>query len=161
MPDYCTTDDVKHILTTEGVDWLTIDQEIDAEDVLAKNIERATVRIDQYVSGKYEPSVLASNMWVKWAAAVIASRYIAMRGGNPVPTGIQQQYDENEAFLKDVAAGVADIPGASRPRVGGIAMSNMVVDSRYPERKLRVLSGISVGDSQSDTPRNLSEVLYG
>lgn len=158
MP-YCVQTDVEHVLTTEGVVWTSADQELDAETVIANDIARAGTVIDQYLSDRYAVATLESNQWVRWAAATIAARYLSTRGGNPVPTGIQVEYDRVVEFMAQVQAGVNSLPGATERVIPGIAMSNLQVDSRWATRKVRVVPEISIGQASSSFPRNVANTV--
>lgn len=158
MP-YCVQADVEHVLTTEGVVWTSADQELDAETVIVNDIARAGTVIDQYLSDRYSAAVLEANQWVRWAAATIAARYLSTRGGNPVPNGIQVEYDRVIEFMTRIQAGVASLAGAAELRIPGVAMSNVQVDSRFSQQKIRVVPVISIGEASSKFPRSVMETV--
>ncbi|MEM4360038.1 MAG: phage protein Gp36 family protein [Candidatus Bilamarchaeaceae archaeon] len=163
---YCSSADVEAVFSLNGVTWSVDDDfsgEAETVNYQGRNeqqyvydaIERATVKINQYVAKLYDLSSLVGNTWTRWACAILAARSLARRKGNPAPDGLVADAEEVLEFLEQVYQGRAVIPpdGESDARLlstnAGICMSNLNLDQRFPTAKVRVVQRISTGPSQS------------
>lgn len=154
---FCSQVDIEDILSSEGVLHATSDLGTSAtadKTMVANAIERATVRIKQFIGRKYDASELSrTNAWIKWAAATIAAVMLMRRRGGGVPPGLQESYDEISEYLKEISKGIQEIPDAVPVREPGVTMTNLAVDMRYYTAKIRERVVISAGERQSAKPR--------
>lgn len=154
----CTISEVEDVLSYWGAKLATDDERADASPDTTKvdnAIERATVRIHQYISLRYETSVLESNDWAKWCCAVFASVQLMRRRGGAVPPGLMDEYNEFIAHLEKVQSQLAEIPGVTQQNEPGLTMSNLTVDQRFRSAKIRAIRSVSAGETSSKKPRRM------
>ncbi|MCC7422540.1 MAG: DUF1320 family protein [Planctomycetaceae bacterium] len=161
---YCTITEVQDILSSEGVVQATNDDgaQSAAQSTMVTNaIARATAKMNQYLTKKYDPAtIISANDWIKWCCATFAARELMMRRGGVAPTGVQIAYDDYLKWLEEVANGTADIPGLTPRFQPGMTMSNMTIDHRFPVGKVRSVPVISVGSSSSEVPRHTDPTVF-
>jgi len=75
--------------------------------------------------------------------SLFAAVELLRRKGGAISTGLNENYQEMLTFLKGVQTGSFQVPGLSPRTSPGIAVSNIMIDNRYPRAKVRVVSSIS------------------
>lgn len=165
---YCDQDAIESIFSSHGVLYaIDDDRSGEAEtsnddgkvepQYIADCIERATVRINQYVQKLYDLTTLPSNVWTKWCCATLSARCLCRRRGEGAPDGLVADADEYIEFLKQVKDHEAVIPknGNNTPDAqllvsnAGMTMSNLRVNQQYPFAKIRAVTHLSSGKQQS------------
>jgi phage gp36-like protein len=122
---------------------------------VAYAINRASTKIDFYLVPRYDPTtVLQRNDFVTWAATIIACVQIVRRD-NAVQSGLQKDYDETIADLKDIQAGRpgCELPLGSPRSELGAWHSNLRIDQRFSTYKIRASQATSSNDQNSYFPR--------
>lgn len=155
---YCSETDIEDVMSTHfSLETTNDDGSLNDDDDtrILNAIVRAEQRIQQYALPRYADSLLQSNTWVRWCCAVFSCVQLARRRGNPVPVGLQEEYDEYMEHLALVRSGKAEIPGLTPRSEPGITMSNVTVDLASHRRKIRVSKTISAGDQNSRKQRHV------
>jgi phage gp36-like protein len=149
MAVFCTEDELNLILSEWGVRNSSDDDKDQVADdgVVDSCIERAHVRLMQYLEPQYAEADLVGNAFAKWTEAVIACVMLMRRKGEGAPDGLINQYDEAIEFLKEIKAGSSVVPGVQKEvnDYVGITMSNYHMDMRRRVGQCRVAQRISVG----------------
>lgn len=133
---YCTVEHVRFVWSNHGVSARADDRDgHNSTDTIDDAISKATTDVNQYLFQRYTPAVIAGCTWVKWATAFIAAQALAIRRGNSVPQGIQDQVDRYLEDLKAIAAGqimLTTDTGLASPEHDNLpGVSNLRVDSRF------------------------------
>lgn len=144
---YCDEQDIRDILSEEGVD-LRVDDDDDGavneteQLMITKALNQAAAKVNQYCVRFYTPAVLATSWTVHEWASNIAARELCKRRGNPVPTSIEKEYEDTIEDMKAVAAGepIEDLVPRHQK---GPRFSNGRVDTTYGVRKWRVQRPLS------------------
>lgn len=155
MPDplsivYCSTDDLRELLSAEAVD-LRLDDDEDGtlepidDSILVRAINQATARVNRYCRGRYDPEQLAQSWEVNEWTTIIAARWLCTRRCQSVPRGIAELYDECVKAMELVKSGQHAIEDIGGRNVDWPAWSNSRVDQRYLLRKIRVQRPLSEG----------------
>ncbi len=134
-------------MSANGVSVSTNDSQgnsVSDATIVANAIERGQSKLSQYLTQKYDTSLItSSNVWIKWAAATFAAVEIMRRKGGVVSAGLQEIYEEYLSILNDVKNGPGLIPDLLPRTTPGMAVSNLMIDNRYPRAKVRVVGTIS------------------
>jgi len=178
MSAYCSQSDVESIMSEVGVDLHADDRwplwtedpgspispaagdTATAIQYVTEAIERASAKIDMGLGMKFEPSSFPSSDWVKWCCAYLAACEIFRRRGNSIPDSILSQCEYYTEIIDRVMSGeIGYIPDLT-PRHEPIpAMSNLRVDNRYVDARIRVQQVVSAGRTDSSKPRHVD--VYG
>ncbi len=152
----CTIVEIEDVLSEHGVRLATDDQNMNAfadTTMVSNAIERATQKIYQYASLRYQDALFEGNDWCKWCCAVFAAVQLMRRRGGGVPPGLMDEYNEYIEWLEKVQAQTAEIPGLQQENEPGVTTSNLIIDQRFPSAKPRVVRGTSAGEISSKKPR--------
>ena len=125
----------------------------DAIDLVDDCIARGSEKIDMSIAKRYDTSAIANHRWVKWCCAVISAVFLCRRKGWPVPTSLNQEYEEYLQQLADIRAGDLDIEGVPDRNTPIPSMSNLHIDRRYRTGKQRVEVTVSTGRTYSRVGR--------
>lgn len=146
---YCDQDDIEALLSDEGVVGRLDDDmsgtnsaaEIAILTTYARNY--ATTRVNFYCQPKYDTDDLGTSWLVNDWATVIASRWLCLRRGNPVPKQIEQLFKETIDDMKRVKTGEHEIPEIAARVANSPFWSNIHVSVIHRLRKIRVERPIS------------------
>lgn len=172
MAVYCSASDVESILSSEGVNLHVDDrwpiysddpgapispaagQTTEALQHMEYAIDRASARVEIAIGSRFDISTASTNRWVKWCTAYLAACEVCRRRGNSIPDSLLAQCEEYSSLLVMIGKGeIGYIPGLE-PRVEPIpSMSNLRVDNRFFDARVRVQEVISAGRPTSSKPR--------
>jgi len=140
---YCTIANVKSILSDHGAEAFAddnLDGSLSAgeEQYITDAISRAAaLKMNIYLSGRYDLSDLASNGWCQWANATFAALLVSMRRNNPAPQSLLAETQELTETLKAIQAGRMPLPDQSESYDQRPTVSNFDVErwrARWPVR---------------------------
>lgn len=163
---FATRSDVDAIWSIDGVDG-RMDDDGDSslntteEDRIDVFIERASIKVGTLLRSRLSVSVI--NGWnpttapnsVRYATAVIASCFISLRRGNPVPIELKNWCDEVVESLKD---GPLPIDIAEEFNTTPF-VSNLTVDLRFPNAKVRVIESTSTDPKPGEGIKRFRELF--
>ena len=153
---YTTRDEIERLMSGVGVrlrvdDLIdSTDPDYDASDIgyyFQELTEDATLTIDQYAEGHYDPEDLVNSRWGRIRATWSGADLLSQRRGNPAL--FYSRYEEIIGELQQVTFGNLVIPGLPTRADLTPAMSNLRVDERFMVRKLRVMDSISTGGTSA------------
>ncbi len=151
---YTSQDEISRILSDEGV-VLMVDDDNDGYldttttegDDLNEAIYEATDEINFYILEHYDASAMSTNRWVRRMASYLAANILSIRRGNGAK--YQSKIEQIYQRLEQIKNSHMEVPRLVRRNKEGPAMSNLVVDHKYGQSKLRVTPGNSVGNRYS------------
>src|SRR5712671_5774094 len=88
---YCSMNDVVNVLSQSGVD-LRLD-DIPPAPTDGDVLNDASTIIDEFCANRYSPTWLVQSDWIRHRCKNIAAFLLCERRGNPVPSGVQTQWD--------------------------------------------------------------------
>ena len=141
---YCSSDDLDRYLSSEGITAFADHDQDGSSDsgVVADCIDQATNEIDAYVFRRYAAAEVDGNRLLKRWATVMACRFLTLRRGNMPPESLEMEFqritDPDRGFLSQIAAGKYRLPDVQRKLGNEPTFSNLTVDRRYPQEKIRV-----------------------
>src|SRR3990167_10175431 len=144
---YCTQADVEAILSAEGL----VDRTDDSEDLAGETalitlvIQWATDRVNLYVARRYTVADLATSTFINDVTAHFASCQFCKRRGNPCPESLNEQCKEFLEELKKIKDGDLTLPNSPERSNQLPALSNVRIDGRFQNAKVRVQKTISTG----------------
>lgn len=141
-------DALLRFMTVQGVISFTEQDDTGADSQTASEcIEFSIAYLKGRLAAKYPPNLLANSPILREWATVIAARTLCTRRGNPIPDSLEMRYQEiialngllDQVFhsviaLIDDAGNVITGKASSAP-----VMSNLRVDRRYPNERIRVV----------------------
>lgn len=136
---YTSQEEIERLFETEAADQFLSDLTSNTE-FWTELIERATTRVNQYLSGLYDEADLVNSIWVRERATYIATHFLSIRKGNP---GVfNYQYEEALQELMAVKQGDIYI---DLPQSGGVRpiMQNVMHDNRFSVGAIRIVSATS------------------
>jgi phage gp36-like protein len=144
MANYCTAVDLDLYLSAVGVGAFA-DHEEDPStesDVIEACIERATEEINSVLRNRYDIPALANNALLKHWSTVMACRFLCIRRGNMPPESLEYEYreivDRDTGKLIDAVRGKINLLASFKPSDNVPSFSNLTVDRRYIDEKVRV-----------------------
>lgn len=159
---YCTKADIASVLSEQGIDYAVDDERLgdfDAADLATRVsdcINRASARVNQYCTLRYDLTSFPGNTWIKWCTATIAAVMLMRRRGDSAPDGLIAEYNEYIDFLKDVKNGTSVIPpdvagndAKLLVQNAGITMTNLHLDLRFRVIQVRAITRVSTGPFES------------
>ena len=158
---YTTKAEMESIFGTDGI-LLRLDDDrseaIDGSETanLTDVIEEASHEINFHCVHRYEPATLSANTWIRRACSLIACYFLSRRQGDPEQ--YQTAYDQAMQRLLQIRENKMDLPLTALRHDETPAMSNLRVDERYYEAKVRVQDRISEGGT--DGAQDLSHNFY-
>lgn len=165
---YCTSDEVKHVLSDHGVLVAEDDNENDIvdgsgteSDVMTNVIERGAVKLNMALANtKYTLAELATIPWMKWANAVFAAVKLRRRRGNPCPQSLLEEESEFLETLKQIQTGQLDtIGGVPAAMDCGPAVTNHTTEP-WRGMPVRRRDFISTGSRPDGTRKSWSETVH-
>lgn len=164
---YCSENEIISVLSESGIDYSADDNrsgEAEGREAsfVAEAIQRAEVRINQYLMQRYDLTTMPGNKWIKWCCATFAGVFLMRRRGETAPDGLINQAMEYETWLHNVWVNNALIPTDAEDtntaqllhQNSGIMMSNLAIDQRFRVSKVRSVPRISTGPQSSKTVRH-------
>lgn len=137
---YCTQAEMERRFSAYGVQQFA-DHDFDDiadDDVVADSIQQASDEINMACFPRgYAADKLTASVTIKYWAVALALCYLCENRGNPPPESLERKCEEIRGKLADVAAG-KDLPGVAISQSNHLAMHNLEVDRRYPNRNVRV-----------------------
>ena len=146
---YCTEDDIADRITQEAINVRI--EDIPPDD-LGRVIERASNRIHMYLMRRYNTTQLSLSQWVREAAAEIATYFLCIRGGNPAPSSIHEEYTTIMELLKEISKGSYWVPDIPERIMSAPAMDNHTI-RLIPKPHSRVQTGRSTKKPTTHTQR--------
>jgi phage gp36-like protein len=120
MP-YCTQDDLLKLVPELELAQITAESgDVPDAAVVAEAIAQADAEIDAYLAVRYQLPLAATPARVKALSSGLALYHLYSRR-SVMPEVRRQKYEDAVKFLKDVAAGRAEIIGAAGVEVPGAA----------------------------------------
>lgn len=141
---YTTQEEMERLFGSTAIDLRT-DDEADPSQAITDAIYDATLQINTYCQGRYDPTYMAQSQWVRRNATYLACYFLSKRRGNPEQ--YEGDYDRIMSQLQAVANGQIIIPNLQVRSDFTPSMSNLRVDDRFSVNKIRVESTISTGGS--------------
>lgn len=144
MAAYCTAADLDRYLSSVGVINFADHEDagISTDDVVTDCIERSTEEINAVLIQRYDLAILANHKLLKHWSTVMACRYLCLRRGNMPPESLEMEYreimDRESGKLRDAATGRINLLSTFRPQDNVPSFSNLTIDRRYVEEKVRV-----------------------
>lgn len=144
---YTTRAAIERVLSLEGaVLHADDDQDWVGEPGVYEDVaEEASEDIDLYCRERYDEAALASSGWIQRKAAVLGAYYLCCRRGNPPPDSLQRRYDKIFEELALIQKGQLDVPGLAEAHSTAPCLSNVRLDGRFRQSKIRVQPSISTG----------------
>jgi phage gp36-like protein len=153
-PAYCDLDDMQRLFSSYGVTAFA-DHDGDGQDdseVTNDCINQATEEINLYCQQWYEPDDLATSTLVNRWCTVLATFFLCERRGNPVPDSLANEFNRIAAKLEQILAGTLKLPGLAMRDDMRPSMSNLTVDRRYRQSRIRVTE-----QNSTDAPTRLTQ----
>lgn len=145
--DYCTAADLERYFSKVGVDHFADhdDDGIQEPGVVADAIERATDEINLYVltHGRYAIADLVGNRLLNSWCVVLATCDLCQTRGNGVPESVAMECQRIFELLEKVMDGKLNLPEVARQGQGVPTFSNLRLDRRYRDEKVRVIRSTS------------------
>jgi len=148
---YCAKPDVEFMLSRFGLQAFLNETDASAPVLagrLASAINWASTRIDFYLRMRYDPLYLTGNDYVRWAAALFCAVMIVRRK-NQEHAGLSAEFDEIKDQLTQIQEFQAEVPGAYPISELGAWSSNVRIDQRFFQRKIRVSTETSTNQQTS------------
>ncbi len=137
---YCTKADLERKYSAAAVlEWSDHDDDGTGDDnVVADAINQGSDEIDIYARQWYSSAALAGSDLIKRWAIELSGYFLCITRGNPAPEAMQIEFDRIMAKLQAILDGQLRLPGV--PMSGDLSptMSNLRVDRRYVQSKIRV-----------------------
>jgi phage gp36-like protein len=153
-PAYCEEADVRRLFSAHGVTAFADhdqDGESDAE-VVNDCINQACEEINLYAQQRYTPAQLATSTLIARWTTTLACYFLCLRRGNPVPASIEGEFTRILSKLEQIALGSLALPGIALRDDMRPSMSNLTVDRRYPQSRIRVTP-----NNSTDAPTRLTQ----
>lgn len=129
---------------------------IEDDGVIDDCINQATEEIDGYARQRYSQAGLSASTLINRWATTIACFFLCLRRGNAPPESLQMEYDrllaQPNGLLPLIAAGKYSLPGVALIADLRPTWSNLRIDRRWPNSKVRVTRSNS-----SEAPSTLSQ----
>lgn len=161
----CTQADMERILASYGVREYADHDDNGVIDtgVLDDCIDQASGEVLIWLGQRYSvASLAAQSLVVRWTATV-ACYFLTTRRGNPPPTSLEAEFhrlmDFPEGLLPLIGTGRVDLNGVSLKANLTPSMSNVTLDRRYRQSKIRVTQPNST-QQPSVLPRNIDNSGY-
>ena len=133
-----------------------------SSEALNDSIMDATDTVNQYCLVIYPETELEKSRWVSRRACYLACHFLSQRRGNP--SQYQERHDRIIVELQGVMDTRLYIPRIVPRGELTPSMSNLIVDDRYCQNKLRVVRANQVGrvynEQHPDYPRGLCACGY-
>ena len=136
------------LFSQDGIDLRTDDTGGTKDDMVDDAIMDATDMINQHCLGLYPDTELFRSRWVSRRACYLACHFLSQRRGNPAQ--YQDQYERIERELKQVQELIFVIPRIRPRNEVTPSMSNLVVDDRYCQQKIRAVKATQVGEDYNE-----------
>ena len=145
--DYCTAADVERYFSKVGIDsFLDHDgDKIQTAGAMADAIEWATDEINLYVltPGTYAIADLVGNRLLNSWCVCMATCNACQTRGNPIPDSVAMRCEKIMELLQKVMDEVLKLPEVDRQGVGQPTFSNLRIDRRRRDEKVRVVRSTS------------------
>jgi hypothetical protein len=145
---FCTRADVEAMASVYGVDLMLEDYEeasptATEEAYLDKMIQWGCAEVYRYLGKKYDADQLALSWEVNEWATICVLRRVRSRRGNSPPAIIQELYEQAVVDMKEIGWGEGTLPDIAERSVDTPSVSNIRVDTRYGNKKIRVQRPLS------------------
>ena len=159
---YTSQPEMESIFSVDGIELRFDDDDDDALsptelDYLDDVIDEATDEVNLYLLDRYNASDLVNNLWVRRQASYIACHRASIRRGNP--DQYLRKYEEVIAQLQAVQSEELNIPRLPLAYDSRPGHSNLVVDHRYRNAKIRVDQESSSGGSYPEQDADRAGVI--
>jgi phage gp36-like protein len=156
---YCEGEDVINLLGFDGVEAFASHDERGSDATLQDCVEQGADEINLCVLARYPAAAVKGNRLLKRWNSMLAAFFVCERRGNPVPASIAAECERIMARLEDVRIGKLRIPGVPMIGPNVPALSNLVVDRRYPRTQVRVVLQNS-SNYPTKLPRNSEGAMF-
>lgn len=155
---YCTTDDLKAIISDQTLLRLIDDN----EDGVANSREasygndaivQAASQMNLYLKRRHRLSTLANSDWCRWCNAYLASQLLWRRRGNPAPPTLEAEAEQYREWLLEIRHARMDVPDTPPSVDPTPGVSNYTIDMRQ-RNPVRVRVEESVRKTADGVPRN-------
>lgn len=156
----CDQADMERLFSAYGITGFADHDEdgTNDADVVEDCIIQASGEIGMYLGQQYDTDSLASNTLVNRWAALAATYFLTMRRGNPPPVSLDTEFkrllDPETGLIPRIGKGAIKLDGVALKGNRTLSFSNVRIDRRYPQSKVRVLQNIS-SQQPSVLPRKL------
>ena len=106
-------------------------------------IEQASAEIAMLLGQRYSLTDLATHPLVQSWATTYAIYFLCQRRANPIPVSLGDEFNRISAILEKIVAGNMKIPGLDESTGIAPTFSNLTVDRRYPNNRIRVRPSVS------------------
>ena len=155
---YTDQDRIERLLSRCGVvSFSDHNREGDPDDgVVDDCINRAAQETELFATQRYaQAGLVNSPLFVEWNT-LVAAYFLCYRRGNPVPESLQFEFDRimdvENGLLAKVAKGKLQLPGVPLKADLRPTFSNLKVDRRYRQSKVRVTT-----NNSSNAPTKLTQ----
>ena len=151
---YCTQSDMERKLGAQAIiEWSDHNADTVADDdVVDDAINQATGEIDLACRQRYSQAGLATSELINRWATVLACYFLATNRGNPPPESLAAEFQRIMEKLQQVAEGLLQLPGVAMRNDMRPTHSNLRIDRRYIQSKIRVEKATS-----TDSPTTLKQ----
>jgi len=155
MATYCTTDDVRSLISIEGALAYSDDDESGANSAaelayITAAIEWGASQIDFYLVRRYDLDDVTSSNFLKFVNVVFAARNLAVRRFQGIHESIGTLYDEAVEMLRDIKANRSDIPDVIESYNHLPTVTNYWTQFWSSSTPIRVVDGESTGSADWD-----------
>lgn len=130
--------EMQRLLSTVGVTEFADHDDSGAADtdVVEDCINQATEEMRMYCWRYADDTLATSTLANRWAT-VLACYFLTTRRGNPPPDSLAMQYGDVMAKLELVRIGTLKLPGIATKANYSPAFSNLIIDRRWPDSRVR------------------------
>lgn len=158
---YCTQADLERKMGAKAI-VAYADHDADGiadTGVIDDAINQATEELDAYLTNRYSQASLQTSPIVTRWATTLASYFLSINRGNPPPESLAAEFTRIMTLLVDVVStGVYQLPGVSLRSDMRPTLSNLRIDRRYTQSKIRVEKAISSTTPTTSTQHAIEDV---
>lgn len=137
---YCETQDVIDFIGVDGVEAFAEHDDRGSEATLVDCVEQGTDEINLCVLTRYPVEGVKTHRLLKRWNVVLAAFFLSERRGNPVPSSTAAECERIMARLEDIRVGKLKLPLVPHVGPNVPAVSNLLIDRRYPRSQVRVVT---------------------
>jgi phage gp36-like protein len=157
---YCTETDLQNRFSPATVIGWADQTETNTEypNTIDDAINQARQEIEGLAAQQYSQAGLQSCPLINRWCVTLAAYYASTTRGNPAPNSIALEYERIMARLQAIADNEYQLPGIPKRSDSRPTMSNLRVDRRYIQSKVRVQQETST-NSPSTLTQNLDDQI--
>jgi phage gp36-like protein len=108
-------------------------------------IEQASAEIAMLAGQRYLLTDLATHPLVQAWATTFAIYFLCQRRGNSIPTSLGDEFNRISTILEKIVTGEMKLPGLDEFTGIRPTLSNLTIDRRYPNNRVRVRTSAGSG----------------